>query len=127
MDHTREPLCLGPTAMHLQGDNLTRPLRCIFSNLTDQLPAPAVITPAAIINASTAMCTSPTWTVGLKGSPVQLTVTSNQCQTRTQFFYYPTPLVRDVEPLAAPRYGSFMMTVFLDQDLQAISVEKVGR
>ena len=106
--------------LHTQGEELSNALRCTFSNSTYQ----TTITPS-LVNSSAARCTAPPWSVGAGGAAVELTLTSGKCSLRLPYFYYQSPLVRAVQPLLAPRYGSFQMTVFVDQDLQAITGDQV--
>ncbi|KAK9813648.1 hypothetical protein WJX73_001491 [Symbiochloris irregularis] len=106
----------GGTDILLLGNNLRPPLQCLFSNSTTQISVPATV-----FNSSAALCTSPNWTVVADSIKVQLTVTGSQCQTKTKFSYYSTFSVRSVQPLLAPRYGSFMMTVYVDEYLHTIA------
>ena len=47
------------------------------------------------------------------------------CQYNFTYGYYSAPLVRRVHPECGPRYGSFPLTVYLEDSLDSVSYGKV--
>ena len=59
------------------------------------------------------------------GTAVSLNVSVGGCQYNFSYGYYSAPLVRRVHPECGPRYGSFPLTVYLDDSLDNVSHGKV--
>lgn len=59
------------------------------------------------------------------GTVVNLNVTLGGCQYNFSYGYYAAPLVSGVQPESGPRYGSFPLTVFLEDSLDSVSHGKV--
>ena len=59
------------------------------------------------------------------GTAVSLNVSVGGCQYNFSYGYYSTPLVRRVRPECGPRYGSFPLTVDLEDSLDSLSHAKV--
>lgn len=56
---------------------------------------------------------------------MNLNVTLGGCQYNFSYGYYAAPLVSGVQPESGPRYGSFPLTVFLEDSLDSVSHGKV--
>jgi len=56
---------------------------------------------------------------------VSLNVSMGGCQYNFTYGYYSAPLVRRVHPEYGPRYGSFPLTVYLEDSLDSVSHGKV--
>lgn len=57
---------------------------------------------------------------------MNLNVTAGACQYNFTYVYYTMPLVRRVQPECGPRYGSFPLTVYLEDSLDSLSHAKVS-
>ena len=53
-------------------------------------------------------------------------VTMNSCLFGFSYGYYLNPLVRRVHPETGPRYGSFPLTLYLEDSLEVLTGGKVG-
>ena len=60
------------------------------------------------------------------GTVVDLRVATGGCAFRHSFGYYLLPLVTRVHPQRGPRYGSFPVTVYLEDSLEHLIDGKVG-
>ena len=56
---------------------------------------------------------------------MNLNVTLGGCQYNFSYGYYAAPLVSGVQPESGPRYGSFPLTVYLEDSLDSVSHGKV--
>ena len=56
---------------------------------------------------------------------MSLNVSVGGCQYNFSYGYYSAPLVRRVHPECGPRYGSFPLTVYLEDSLDIVSRGKV--
>ncbi|KAK9825612.1 hypothetical protein WJX74_010253 [Apatococcus lobatus] len=101
----------GGTNITLQGEGLNQQLTCTFSNGSTLLASQA-----HIHSADRATCQTPSWPQ-INSTQVQLTVSWGSCRQNFTFNYYVNPLVSSVSPSQGPRYGSFDLTLNLEENL----------
>ncbi len=94
-----------------QGEGLNQPLTCTFSNGSVSLASQA-----HIHDAGRATCQAPSWPQ-INSTQVQLAVSWGSCQQNMSYYYYVNPLVASVSPKQGPRYGSFDLTLNLEDNL----------
>ena len=129
--------------LSLQGEGMGGSIACIFSNGTvakrvnatmdatgvcalKNHPSLVVCTTAVCLPAGAMACETPEWPLDLgDAAAVTLHVTAGNCSSAMPFAYYVQPEVTSVFPLEAPRYGSFLLTVNLDNSLQGLLDDEV--
>ncbi|KAK9917087.1 hypothetical protein WJX75_000778 [Coccomyxa subellipsoidea] len=110
----------GGTQVTLQGEGFSQPMSCMFSNGSF-----AQTVNAKVQSASRATCVVPSWPLislnGSNGTIVDFKVTINSCLFGFSYGYYLNPLVRRVHPETGPRYGSFPLTLYLEDSLEVLT------
>ncbi|CAL8464733.1 g4268 [Coccomyxa elongata] len=110
----------GGTEVTLQGEGFSAPMSCLFSNGSFVQTVNAKVQSASI-----ATCIVPSWPVisvnGTNGTIVDFKVAINNCLFSFSYGYYLNPMVKRVDPEVGPRYGSFPLTVFLEDSLELLT------